>query len=84
MPQEEIPHAGNVEEQKGGSRMALLAAPCKNAFCIDSSNADVLNKRSTAILGALQKIRKAEASSDNNSRLRQLDQKIEALQDKGQ
>ena len=39
--------------------MALLAAPRKGAFCIDSRDAGMLNTRSEAVLEALQKIRKA-------------------------
>lgn len=81
MAQEEIPYTGGTKKQEGGSKMALLAAPCKDAFCIDSKNVDILNKRSPAILEALRKIRKAEASNSNDARLRQLDKKIEALQE---
>lgn len=56
--------------------MALLAAPRKGAFCIDSRDAEMLNTRSGAVLEALQKIRKAEASGSNTTRLRQLDERI--------
>lgn len=63
--------------------MALLAAPRKGAFLIDSRDADILNTRSRAVLEALQKIRKAEASGKDTTRLRQLDERISTLRAKG-
>ncbi len=63
--------------------MALLAAPRKGAFCIDSRDAGMLNTRSEAVLEALQKIRKAEASGKDTTRLRQLDERISTLRTKG-
>ena len=60
--------------------MALLAAPSKSAFCITEKDAGILNKKSSAVLNALQRIRKAEARSGDTVRLHQLDGKIRALE----
>lgn len=59
--------------------MALLAAPSKSAFCIAEEDAGILNKKSSAVLNALQRIRKAEARSGDTVRLHQLDGKIQTL-----
>lgn len=62
--------------------MALLAAPHKQAFCIEKADEKILCTASRATLDALEKIRKAESSSKDAARLRQLDQRIAALQSK--
>lgn len=59
--------------------MALLAAPSKNAFCIADADAGILNKKSSAVLNAFQRIRKVEAESGNAVRLHQLDGRIQIL-----
>ena len=85
MGREEVPFSSAFEWEKkeGGLKMALLAAPRKGAFCIDSRDAEMLNTRSGAVLEALQKIRKAEASGKDTTRLRQLDERISTLRTKG-
>ena len=85
MGREEVPFSSTFEgkRKEGGSKMALLAAPRKGAFLIDSRDADILNTRSGAVLEALQKIRKAEASGKDTTRLRQLDERISTLRAKG-
>ena len=85
MGQEEVPFSSTFEgkRKEGPSKMALLAAPRKGAFLIDSRDADMLNTRSGAVLEALQKIRKAEASGKDTTRLRQLDERISTLRAKG-
>lgn len=60
--------------------MALLAAPCKSAFSMEEKDAWILKKKSGAVLNAFQKIRKAEASSNNSARLNHLDVQIRTLQ----
>ena len=84
MKQKEIPgqRINHMISKKGGVKMALLAAPHNQAFCIDESKEDMLHTTSTAILDALLKIRKAEASSQNAARLQQLDWQIHTLQNK--
>lgn len=59
--------------------MALLAAPSKSAFCITDKNAEILNKKSSAVLNAFQRIRKVEAVNGNAARLHQLDGRIQVL-----
>jgi len=70
----------NDSPLKGGTDMALLAVPGRNAFCADSSKASALNKKNTAVLSALQRIRSVEAKSGNASRLNSLDKRIAVLQ----
>lgn len=73
----EIPN--NNTNEKGGSKMALLAAPHSQAFCIEKADEKILCTTNNATLDALRKIRKAEASSSNTARLSQLDKRIKAL-----
>ena len=68
--------------EKGGSKMALLAVPQKQAFCIDAKDEGMLHTPSNAVLEALCKIRDAEASSKDTERLLQLDQQIRKLREK--
>ena len=65
--------------RKEVSKMALLATPINSIFCIQN-DAAVLQKKSTAVLDALQKIRTAEAKNHNKDRLQELDEKIKRLQ----
>ena len=60
--------------------MALLAAPSKSAFCIAEEDAGILNKKSSAVLNALQRIRKVETVNGDTARLHQLDGKIQVLE----
>lgn len=66
--------------EKGGSKMALLAAPSKVAFCIDKRDSSVLSKKSTAVLDALRKIRAVESGRNDVERLQDLDRKIKRLE----
>ena len=66
--------------RKEVSKMALLATPINSIFCVDQNDAAVLQKKSTAVLDALQKIRTAEAKNHNKDRLQELDEKIKRLQ----
>lgn len=63
--------------------MALLATPSKSAFCISEKNAGILNEKSSAVLDALEKIRRVETAGGNTVRLQQLDRKICSLKSKG-
>lgn len=63
--------------------MAVLAVPHNRAFCIEKQNEDILYKRHGTTLNALRKIRKAEASTTDTSRLRQLDERIDAVLNEG-
>lgn len=63
--------------------MALLAAPHSQAFCIEKEHEDALHTANSVVLDALRKIRKIESASGDTVRLRQLDEQIQALQEKG-
>lgn len=59
--------------------MPVFAAPSDTPFCIDASDAWILDQDTGGVLHALQKIRQAEAASATPERLRQLDARIERL-----
>lgn len=59
--------------------MPVFAVPSDTPFCIDARNALILDQNPGGALHALQKIRRAEASSATPERLRQLDARIERL-----
>ena len=61
--------------------MALLAAPIKTAFRIDTKDAKILTQKTDAVLNAFRKVRKAEAESGDTVRLEQLDAQIRILQE---
>ena len=83
MKQKEMPGPKTYcTKEKGGSKMALFAVPHNQAFCIEKADEGILKTASSATLDALRKIRKVESSSQNVERLRQLDQRINALQEK--
>ena len=49
--------------------MALLAAPRSEAFFINKKDEQILRTRSNAVLNALRKIRKSEATTGSAERL---------------
>lgn len=60
--------------------MILLATPHNQAICVPKNGASILEKPSNVVLNALQKVRKAESSSRDPSRLLWFDQQIAALE----
>lgn len=60
--------------------MILFAAPHTQALCISESDKSILESPSVAVLNAMRKIRKAEASSGDTGRLLWLDQQIDILE----
>jgi len=80
-------HKSNITssvQKEGGLKMALLAVPCKAAFCLDSKGSAILQKKSTAVLDALRKIRASESKNSDQKRLQKLDVRIEMLQDEAE
>lgn len=71
-----------ITSERRGSKMALLAAPRSEAFFINKKDEQILRTRSNAVLNALRKIRKAEASTGSAERLAELDRRISALEEK--
>ena len=59
--------------------MPVFAVPSDTPFCIDASDAWILDQDTGGVLYALQRIRQAEAASATPERLRQLDAKIKRL-----
>lgn len=66
-------------QQKGGTKMALYATPCQEAFRIDAKMEQKLHQPNNTVLDALQKIRQAELRTATPSRLQQLDRQILAV-----
>lgn len=54
----------------------LLAVLMDTAVCVSEREAAVLYQRNTVVLDALRKIRQAETAFGDETRLRQLDDKI--------
>ena len=63
--------------------MILFAVPHNQTFCIQKADEGILYAQNTVVLDALCKIRKVESASGDTVRLRQLDEQIQALQEKG-
>ncbi len=59
--------------------MILLAAPHTQAICVPENSKSILKTPSVAVLSAMRRIRKAEASSGDTRRLLWLDQQIDVL-----
>lgn len=62
--------------------MVLLAVPRSDAIILTDADKSILHTRSDAILTALRRIRKAEASIVSAERLRGLDKRIQALENR--
>lgn len=60
--------------------MVLLAVPRSEAIVLKDADESILHARSDAVLTALRRIRKVEASTANEGRLRDLDERIQALE----
>ena len=60
--------------------MVLLAVPRSEAIVLKDADESILHARSDAVLTALRRIRKVEASTANEGRLLDLDERIQALE----
>ena len=62
--------------------MVLLAVPKSEVIVLKDADESILHARSNAVLTALRRIRKAEASIVSAERLRGLDKRIQALENR--
>ena len=60
--------------------MVLLAVPRSDAIILTDADKSILHTRSDAILTALRRIRKVEATTASTGRLRELDKRIQILE----
>lgn len=60
--------------------MVLLAVPKSEVIVLKDADESMLHARSNAVLTALRRIRKVEATTASTGRLRELDKRIQILE----